>query len=79
MDHDQIAAPERFVIILEGKLWNAHRRHVVASGGLPHLLTRLLTGQTVAASAFEGFGIRISIEEGTDQGDDGPDELAVRR
>jgi len=78
-DYELIAAPERYVIILEGKLWNTHRRHIIATGGLPNLLERLLTGDTVTAAAFASFGIRISIEEGTDQGDDGPDDLSIRR
>ena len=72
--------PERFVLTIEGKLWNVCRRNNVARGALPHLLSELLTGKHCheAADALAAFGLRVTIEMGTDQGDDGPDELSIR-
>ncbi len=71
--------PERFVLTIEGKLWNVHRRAVIAPNSLPHLLAEMLAGRECPTEVFEAFGLRVTIEQGTDQGDDGPDTLSVRR
>ncbi|MDE0879992.1 MAG: hypothetical protein OSB00_15225 [Sphingomonas bacterium] len=74
----ELYLPERFCITIEGKLWRIHQRSVLVPKALPHLLDRLLTGQMVTAEAFEPFGIRLSIEVCTDQGDDCPDDIELR-
>ena len=75
----EIYLPERFCITIEGKLWRIHQRSVIVPNALPYLLNRLLTCKMATAEAFQPFGIRLSIEEDTDQGDDDPDGLWLGR
>ncbi|HEX8554292.1 MAG TPA: hypothetical protein VF695_06260 [Sphingomonas sp.] len=71
--------PERFVITLEGKLWNVRRRANIAPNELPHLLAELLKGVSGVEDAIRAHGIRLTLEEDSDQGDDGADDLVVPR
>ena len=67
--------PRRFAILIEGKRWNVTRRANIVPNELPHLIARLLTGELMDLSVFEAHGLRVMVEECTDQGDDFPDTL----
>ncbi|MGV0964179.1 MAG: hypothetical protein ACOYBT_09845 [Polynucleobacter sp.] len=69
--------PERFVLTIEGKLYTALVRSNVVPRQLPDMLAALLTGRAIDLSAFAAFGLRVSVEEDTDQANDEPDVLAV--
>ena len=70
--------PERFSLLIEGKLWNVRRRSGIVPNELPYAVGRLLNGDTAAVSTFEAHGLRVTVECDTDQGDDAPDGLAIR-
>lgn len=55
-----------------------NRRHLITSGGLPSLLTHLLTGGDVQDSAWAAFSLRVYAEVDTDQADDEPDGIDDR-
>lgn len=71
--------PDRFVITIEGDRWRVVRRANIVPNELPHLFGRLLTGNMVAAEAMAAHGLRVSVEEDTDQADDEPDGLSTKR
>lgn len=63
--------PARFVLLIEGDTFRVNERSNVVPDALPYLLARLLSGDRVDASAFEPFGIRVTVEVDRGQGDDG--------
>lgn len=75
---DVFSLPERFVLVIEGKLWNVRRRSGIVPAELPHALGRLLNGDTAAVSTFVAHGLRVTVETDADQGDDAPDALSIR-
>ena len=71
--------PERFYVTIQGELWDVRQRANIVPEALPRLLGMLFQGEVAAAHALTEFGLRVTIEEDTDQGDDGPDMLVVPR
>lgn len=70
--------PPRFTVTFDGTLHRVNRRHLITSGGLPSLLTHLLSGGEVPESAWAAFGLRVYAEVDTDQADDEPDGIDDR-
>lgn len=62
--------PERFVITIEGTVAKVRSRHMITPTSLPHLLSEMLSGTDVPAAHFEAFGLRVSVEEDCDQGEE---------
>ena len=71
--------PERFVLVFEGKLWRVCQRANIVPNELPHLIGQLLCGRCTTTEGFAAHGLRVTVEECTDQGNDEPDQLAIRR
>jgi hypothetical protein len=63
--------PERFVLVIHGNRRRVGERHTITPTSLPHLMAQLLSGSDMPMQPFEAFGLRVWIEEDTDQGDDG--------
>ena len=61
--------PARFVLLIEGDTFRVNQRSNMVPDSLPYLLDRLLGGADVPESAFEPFGIRVTVEEDCGQGE----------
>jgi hypothetical protein len=62
-------APKHFRLVITGNTTEVATRERM-SAAIGYHLARLLTGEDTSDSALEGFGLRVEVEEDTDQGDD---------
>ena len=65
-----MSLPERFVIVIEGTMAKVRTRALIVPKELPHLFTQLLAGNIAAADAMKAHGLRVSVEEDRDQGEE---------
>jgi hypothetical protein len=62
-------APPHFTVLIHGTTERVVKR-INIDQGLGYLLTRLLSGQDVAESAFASWGLTVHVERDCDQGDE---------
>lgn len=62
--------PERFEIILRGRLSDVRQRSNIVPNSLPHLLASMLSGTGYTEESLRAFSITIDVNEDMDQGDD---------
>ncbi|MGN6373957.1 MAG: hypothetical protein ACTHMG_00210 [Sphingomonas sp.] len=62
--------PERFSIIIEGRVTRVRERYVIDHGNaVGRYLALLLTGCAIPDEVWRPYGLRVTIEEDTDQAD----------
>ena len=67
--------PNRFVLTIEGKLALVRNRALLVPMALPHLLAHLFAGNELEESTLKPFGLKVTVEQDTDGGDEAVDPL----
>lgn len=63
--------PRRFSMLIEGDVDQIRSRYVVDHGrDLAHLIAAAMSGFAVPDRSWRPYGIRVTVEEDCDQGDD---------